>query len=90
MGGRTHRGGVTQHGRMKGDDDNDGVFLARWRSWLLGPGALALVLVASDAVGQISIDIDDAQRITFDSGNFDIRRYSGEMQAFPISLTKGW
>lgn len=57
-----------------------GFFLARWRSWLLGPGALALILAASDVEAQISIDIDEAQRITFDSGNFDIRRYSGEMQ----------
>ena len=57
-----------------------GFFLSRWRSWLLGPGALALVLGASDAGAQISIDIDEAQRITFESGNFDIRRYSGEMQ----------
>ena len=59
-----------------------GFFLARWRSWLLGPSALALVFGASDAVAQISIDIDEAQRITFNSGNFDIRRYSGEMQGF--------
>ena len=57
-----------------------GFFLARWRSWLLGPGALALILAASDIEAQISIDIDETQRITFDSGNFDIRRYSGEMQ----------
>ena len=57
-----------------------GFFLSRWRSWLLGPGALALVLGASDAGAQISIDIDETQRITFESGNFDIRRYSGEMQ----------
>ena len=57
-----------------------GFFLSRWRSWVLGPGALALVLGTSDAGAQISIDIDEAQRITFESGNFDIRRYSGEMQ----------
>ncbi|MDC3177538.1 hypothetical protein OBA45_00630 [bacterium] len=36
--------------------------------------------LATGVEAQISIDIDETQRIFFESGNFDIRRYSGEMQ----------
>ena len=36
--------------------------------------------LATGAAAQISIDINETQRISFESGNFDIRRYSGEMQ----------
>ena len=51
-----------------------------WRPWFLGSGAMLACFLATGAAAQISIDIDETQRISFESGNFDIRRYSGEMQ----------
>ena len=51
-----------------------------WRQWFLGSGAMLACFLATGAGAQISIDIDETQRISFESGNFDIRRYSGEMQ----------
>ena len=51
-----------------------------WRPFFLGSGAMLACFLATGAAAQISIDIDETQRISFESGNFDIRRYSGEMQ----------
>ena len=51
-----------------------------WRPWFLRSGAMLACFLATGAAAQISIDIDETQRISFESGNFDVRRYSGEMQ----------
>lgn len=53
----------------------------RW-SWFFGPCALIIAFFASGAEAQISIDIDETQRISFESGGFDIRKYSGKMRGF--------
>ncbi len=53
-----------------------------WWLRFFGLCVLMIAFSTSGAEAQISIDIDETQRISFESGGFDIRKYSGKMQGF--------